>query len=160
MIPAACKCNDVVILLFQMRSPWHTETACWAAVMLPDKLPIPHTYLFFRAGSTLFQMYHLVALAVFPTPILFNTQSDWISGKFTDVQITTYVFSTKDPPVKKNRLLSTEKIHLHHNRRKMFRQKHCMLWTRTQDMLCNTAKKNITWCSALIWLWFRQDLTE
>lgn len=147
--------------LFQMHSPWHIETACWAAVMFHDKLPILHAYPFFMARSTLFQMDSLVAFAVFPIRILSNTQTGWITGKSTDVKIITYVFSTKDPHAKKKPHYYQHKPEVVYDPPSSQKKKDVLIETsHTQDMFRNTAK-NITWCSMLIWHWFRkQDLIE
>lgn len=73
---AACKCNDIVIFpLSNALSLAHRDRLLGVAVMLRDKVPILHAYPFFMAGSTLFQIYNLVAFAVFPSRIIFSTQS-------------------------------------------------------------------------------------
>lgn len=143
-----------------MHSPWHIETAYWAAVILCDKLPILHACPFFMAWSTLFQTYSLVIFEVFPIHILFNTQTNWITGKSTDVKITTYVFSIKDPHI--------IKIYYYQHKKG---GSSLSTFTTTEERcfdrsmayagcVCNTAK-NITWCYMLIWHWFRRkDLIE
>lgn len=146
--------------LFQMHSPWHIETAYWAAVMFHDKLPILHAYPFSMARSTLFQMDCLVAFAVFPIRIFSNTQTGWITGKSTDVKITTYVFSTKDPQAKKIHYYQHKPAVVYDPPSSQQKKDVLIVASHTQDMFRNTAK-NITWCSMLIWCWFRkQDLIE
>lgn len=153
---AACKCNDIGIFpLSNALSLAHQDRLLGVAVMLRDKVPILHAYLFFMAGSTLFQIYNLVAFAVFPSCIIFSTQSVWITGKSTHVKITTYVFYTKD--------LHMKKIHFYQHKTVVapdsssLQQKKSFdiieAW-HTQDMFSNMAK-SITWCSMLIWLRFR-----
>lgn len=75
MTPAAHKCNNAVISLFQMHSPWKIKTTYWAAVMLCDQLPILHAYLCFVAPSTVCK-HSLFELAIYSIHILFSTQTN------------------------------------------------------------------------------------
>lgn len=58
-----------------MHSPWKIKTTYWAAVMLHDKLPIPHAYPFFMAKSTAFKD-SIFELAIYSIPIIFSTQTN------------------------------------------------------------------------------------